>query len=126
MIYFCICGFPQRIHTDQSANFGSRLMKELLEMAGNHKLHATPYHPMGNGIAERFNRTLGNMLRVLPPTAKARWQQMLKTLTFCYNCTVHETTGFVPFLLMFGRVPHLPIDIMFRHVHQDDKVLFPV
>lgn len=121
--FFCIYGFPQRIHTDQGANFGSRLMKELLEMAGVHKSHTTPYHPMGNGIAERFNRTLGNMLRVLPPTAKARWPQMLQTLTFCYNCTVHETTGFAPFFLMFGRVPRLPIDIMFQHVRQDDKVV---
>lgn len=33
-------------------------MKELLEMAGVQKSHTTPYHPMGNGIAERFNRTL--------------------------------------------------------------------
>lgn len=61
--FFCIYGFPQRIHTNQGANFGSRLMKELLEMAGVQKSHTTPYHPMGYGIAERFNRTLGNMLR---------------------------------------------------------------
>lgn len=31
--FFCIYGFPQGIHTDQGANFGSTLMKELLEMA---------------------------------------------------------------------------------------------
>ena len=63
------------------------------------------------------------MLRTLPPTAKARWPQVLRTLTFCYNCTVHETTGFAPFYLMYGRVPRLPIDVMFQHVVQDDKVI---
>ena len=87
------------------------------------KSHTTPYHPMGNGVTERFNRTLGNMLRTLPPTAKARWPQVLQTLTFCYNCTIHETTGFAPFYLMYGRVPCLPIDIMFQHVVKDDKVI---
>ena len=121
--FFCVYGFPKRIHSDQGANFKSRLLKELLEMAGVKKSHTTPDHPMGNGVTERFNRTLGNMLRTLPPTAKARWPQVLRTLTFCYNCTIHETTGFAPFYLMYGRVPRLPIDIMFQHVLQDDKVI---
>ncbi|KAM4570948.1 uncharacterized protein V3H82_010668 [Fundulus diaphanus] len=76
---------------------------------------------MGNGSCERMNRTLGNMIRALPPKAKQRWPDMLKSLTFAYNCTIHETTGFAPFLLMFGRVPRLPIDIIFGSVidHHD-------
>lgn len=121
--FFCIYGFPQRIHSDQGANFESRLLKDLLEMAGVHKSHTTPYHPMGNGITERFNRTLGGMIRALPPIAKSRWPQMLQTLTFCYNATVHETTGFAPFHLMFGRTPRLPVDVMFHHVLKDTNVV---
>lgn len=50
--FFCIYGFPKRIHSDQGANFESRLIKELLEMAGVQKSHTTPYHPMGNGVVE--------------------------------------------------------------------------
>nr|XP_021332419.1 uncharacterized protein LOC110439844 [Danio rerio] len=92
-------------------------------MAGVKKSHTTPYHPMGNGITERFNRTLGNMIRALPPQSKAKWPQSLQMLTFCYNCTVHETTGFAPFYLMFGRVPRLPIDVMFQHVLRNDTVV---
>uniref|UniRef100_A0AAR2KZM2 Integrase catalytic domain-containing protein n=1 Tax=Pygocentrus nattereri TaxID=42514 RepID=A0AAR2KZM2_PYGNA len=121
--FFCVYGFPKRIHSDQGANFESRLIKDLLEMAGVHKSHTTPYHPMGNGITERFNRTLGSMIRALPAKCKSKWPQMLQTLTFCYNCTVHETTGFAPFFLMFGRVPRLPIDVMFQHVLENDRVV---
>ncbi|XP_029624125.1 uncharacterized protein LOC115203513 [Salmo trutta] len=79
----------------------------------------TPYHPMGNGQAERLNRTLGGMIRALPARSKAKWPQMLNTLTFSYNCTVHETTGFPPFFLMFGRTPRLPVDVMFESVLLD-------
>ncbi|KAJ8333555.1 hypothetical protein SKAU_G00415630 [Synaphobranchus kaupii] len=92
-------------------------------MAGVHKSHTTPYHPMGNGITERFNRTLGGMIRALPPKSKSKWPQMLQMLTFCYNSTVHETTGFAPFYLMFGRVPRLPVDIMFHHVLENPNVV---
>lgn len=121
--FFLIYGFPRRIHSDQGANFESKLIRELLEMAGVQKSHTTPYHPMGNGVAERFNRTLGDMIRSLPPPSKAKWPQMLKQLTFCYNCTEHETTGFAPFYLVFGRIPRLPVDVMFQHALTNDAVV---
>ncbi|KAL1264205.1 hypothetical protein QQF64_004560 [Cirrhinus molitorella] len=120
--YFCIYGFPQRIHSDQGASFESELFTELLELAGIDKSRTTPYHPMGIGGTERFNRTLGNMLRSLPPRPKQKWPQLVQTMTFVYNCTAHETTGFAPFCLMFGRVPRLPVDLMFQSVLQDKSV----
>lgn len=121
--FFLIYGFPRRIHSDQGANFESKLIKELLEIAGVQKSHTTPYHPMGNGVTERFNRTLGRMIRTLPPQPKAKWPQMLQQLTFCYNCTEHETTGFAPFYLVFGRIPRLPVDVMFQHAVTNDAVV---
>lgn len=47
---------------------------------------------------------------------------MIQSLTFAYNCTLHETTGFAPFYLMFGRIPRLPVDLVFRNVLHDDTV----
>ncbi|KAK0148851.1 Transposon Tf2-6 polyprotein [Merluccius polli] len=120
--FFCVYGFPQRLHSDQGANFESELIAELLKLSGVEKSHTSPYHPMGNGGTERFNRTLGNMLRSLPPRSKQRWPQMIQSMTFVYNCTVHETTGFAPFYLMFGRVPRLPVDLMFKNVFRDVTV----
>ncbi|KAL3969330.1 hypothetical protein ACER0C_027127 [Sarotherodon galilaeus] len=120
--YFCVFGFPERIHSDQGANFESQLISELLRVSGVKKTHTTPYHPMGNGSVERFNRTLGGMIRALPPDSKVDWPRRLQTLTFMYNCTAHETTGCAPFYLMFGRTPRLPVDILFRSVLSDSAV----
>ena len=117
--YFCVYGFPQRIHSDQGGNFESALIAELLSVAGVAKLHTTPYHPMVNGSCERFNRTLGNIIRALPPKAKHKLPLARKSLTFADNCTTHETTGFAPFLLMFGRTPRLPVDVIFATVLHD-------
>ncbi|RXN02885.1 Retrovirus-related Pol polyprotein from transposon 412 [Labeo rohita] len=55
---FYVYGFPKHIHSDQGASFESELIAELLELAGIDKSRTTPYHPMGNGGTERFNRTL--------------------------------------------------------------------
>ena len=78
---------------------------------------------MVNGHAERFNHMLGTMIRALPPRAEQKWPQMLQTLTFVYNCTAHESTGYAPFYLMFGRIPRLPGDMMFHNVERDKKCI---
>lgn len=91
-------------------------------LSGVSKSHASPYHPKDNGATKRFNRTLGNILRALPLRSTQKWPQMIQSLTFASNCTVHETTGFAPFYLMFGRVPRLPVDLLFKSVLQDDIV----
>lgn len=62
------------------------------------------------------------MIRALSPKAKADWLRRLQTLTFMYNCTAHETTGYSPFYLMFSRIPRLPVDVLFHTVLNDSDV----
>lgn len=51
------------------------------------------------------------MLGTLDQDNKSRWPKYLLPLVYAYNCTKHSTTGFSPFLLVFGRELHLPIDV---------------
>ena len=61
-------------------------------------------------MVERFNRTLLNMLGTLQDNKKADWQSHLSIPTHAYNAVNHDSTGFSPFYLMFGRHPRLAID----------------
>jgi transposase InsO family protein len=98
-------GIHQWIHSDQGANFESKVAKELCALTGMKKSRTTSYHPMENGMCERFNRTLLGMLG---------------TMVHADNCTRHESTGVSPYFLMFGRHPRLPIDLAFG-INKDSK-----
>ena len=110
--YFVHYGLPKRLHSDQGANFESKLIKELCNIANISKSHTSIYHPMGNGLCERFNRTLLNMLGTLENTQKSNWKSHVAPLVHAYNCSRNDSTGYAPFQLMFGRVPRLPIDLV--------------
>ena len=105
-------GIPHSILHDQGKEFENRLFDELQKIFGIKKCRTTPYHPQCNGMVERLNSTLIQMLRPLSEKVKAKWTDSLNKLIYAYNCTRHSVTSFSPYYLLFGRNPRLPIDVM--------------
>ena len=113
MLFFGNFGVAKRLHADQGPNFESEVVKHLCKLLGVQKSRTTPYHAMGNGSCERMNHSVINMLGTLPQTQKNRWHRYIDALLMAYNATPHESTGFSPYFLMFGRRPKLAIDSVF-------------
>jgi hypothetical protein len=53
------------------------------------------------------------MLGTLEPLLKPRCHEHVDAMTHAYNCTQHDSTGYTPYYLMFGRHPRLPVDLVF-------------
>ncbi|XP_074653610.1 uncharacterized protein LOC141907767 [Tubulanus polymorphus] len=45
--------------------------------------------------------------------SEIKWKDHLKTVVWQYNCTPHESTGYAPYTLLFGREPIIPVDQVF-------------
>ena len=110
--FICRFGVPDSIHTDQGKNFESKLIQEICHLLGVTKTRTTPYHPQSDGLVERFNRTLLEMLSTTVAD-EHDWDLSLPTLLLAYRTSVQETTGTTPFQLMFGRNPRLPEDVLY-------------
>ena len=104
-------GVPSRILSDQGSNLVGKILTELCAIMGIQKLRTSPYHPACNGAVERFNQTLGGLLRRYAQDNQERWDDFLPGILFSYHNTVHRTTNFTPFFLAHGRHPRTPVDL---------------
>ena len=69
-------------------------------------------HPQSDGLVERFNCTLLDMLAAAVSDRPFEWELHLRRLCHAYNTSIRPTTGFSPFFLMFSRQTRMPADIM--------------
>ncbi|UYV65945.1 hypothetical protein LAZ67_3005963, partial [Cordylochernes scorpioides] len=103
-------GAPKFLISDRGSQFTSNLMKEVMKMCKVKHCFTTSYHPQTNGLTERLNRTLINMISMYVNTDQKNWDEILPFITHAYNTTIQETTGYSPFFLLFGREPMSLLD----------------
>ena len=68
--------------------------------------------PIDQWQTKRMNHKILAMLKTLPEHYKTQWKNNVTKLVHAYNCTKYSSTGYSPYYLMFGCVPHLPIDLI--------------
>ena len=110
--WICRYGVMQRLHTDQGRNFESAVFKEIIDILGIKKTRTTPYHPQSDGLVERMNRTLKDILSKLVNERQDDWDRCLPQALLAYRSTVQTSTRFSPHFLMFGRETRIPVDLM--------------
>ena len=106
----CRFGAPKYLVSDRGANFLSNLCNKIYELLKINKVTTTSYHPQSNGIVERFNGVLVEMLSMF--SSESDWDAyipyLLSAYRSCYNSTLQET----PYYMVFGRQMVLPVDAM--------------
>ena len=109
-------GNPLYLLSDQGSNVDGESVREFCESLGIEKRRSSPYHSQGNGFAERNIRSVREILRsalLSRNMAETKWRKLLPSLVFALNCSVSKATQSVPYTVVFGRSPTLPVDILF-------------
>lgn len=110
---FCRFMIPEQLHSDQGRQFELELVQEASQILQIHKTCTTPYYPQSDGLVERFNRMLLNMLATTVRDHMGGWENHLRKLCMAYNTSIHPSMGFTPFQLMFGHQARLPMDVVY-------------
>ena len=105
-------GLSRQILTDQGRQFESMLFKEICVLMDIDKKRNTSFHPQTNGIQERFNRTIEDMLSKFVSANQRDWDEYLPLLLLAYRSSVHESTKQTPYMMFFGRHALLPVDLL--------------
>lgn len=109
---FSRVGVPAEILTDRGTQFTSGVMAEVSRLLSMKQLVTTPYHPQCNGLVERFNGTLKEMLKKMCSEKPKTWDRYLSAVLFAYREAPQESLGFSPFELLYGRTVRGPVTIL--------------
>ncbi|GBN73697.1 Transposon Tf2-9 polyprotein [Araneus ventricosus] len=113
-------GSPKEMISDRGRTFLSNLVKTINELCQTSHLLTTAYHPQTNGLTERFNKTLADMLSMYTDVEQKNWDTVLPFVTFAYNSAKQNSTGFSPFFLIYGRNITTPLDVILPHNNDQD------
>ena len=100
---FSMFSYPTILQTDNGSEFNNASFKQWNITNNILWRSSRAYKPTTQGAVERLNRTLKSAIYqdwVLTQTMTPR---QFRDVVNCYNRTVHSTTGYTPYELMFGR-----------------------
>ena len=114
-------GTPYFILSNQGSNISGELISSLCNTFGIEKRRSSAYHSQGNGFAERSIRSIIDMLRAALLQRRAsqtKWTSILSELVFALSASFSKATNCVPYNVVFGRYPRIPMDALFTHSPQ--------
>jgi hypothetical protein len=123
--WVCKYGFPRTIVCDNGPGFASKVMKAAMKLLGIKTHYVLPYHPQSNGVCERLNATIINMLSSYTRDKQNMWSGFLPYIVFAYNTSVHSSTGFTPYRLLHGREAVIGSEALLRTRDEHEHVDYP-
>ena len=105
-LYISQFGPTEEILSDCGTEFLNETVSALLNVAGIERRVTSPYMPRVDGLCERANQTVANVLKKHAEADNHHWDDWLPFVEYSYNTRINSTTKFSPFEIVFGREPN--------------------
>ena len=107
---------PRLIISDRGTEFNNSLVAHITSKLKVAHIRTSAFHPQSNGRAERFHRYMVESLAklMLKDPDQSSWDKYVPSLLLAYRTSVHSSSRFTPFFLVYGRDPVLPLDTLLR------------
>jgi hypothetical protein len=102
--------------SDQGREFDCLLLREICDYWGISKTRSSPFYPQSNGLVERSNRSIKQILR--QASEEDAWDKKLPKIRMTLNCTEHSGTSVTPFRVFYSRSEEatLPLDMLIGNI----------
>jgi transposase InsO family protein len=100
---FADIGPPKIIQSDNGSEFSNALLKNVLSILQVEHRLTTPYHPRGNGVAERSVRSVKDLLPKVLDGKVLDWDLYLPKVQLQLNTRVAGLHSSAPYSLFYGR-----------------------
>lgn len=101
--FFAHHNVPQKIVADEGREFKNNAVEEFCKLNKVELHYTTVNNPNSNSPVERLHSTLVEKLRILNiKNPKDLPSNLMITATLIYNQSIHSSTGFSPFHLLYG------------------------
>lgn len=119
--FISVHGVPLQIHADRGSNFEAKVFQEMCQLLGIDKTRTTIRRPQSDGMVERANRTIQNMIASYISSKQNDWDEHIPLLLLAYRSSIHETLGVSPARMVFGRDLTLPVDLAMGRPVREEK-----
>ncbi|KAK3889412.1 hypothetical protein Pcinc_006591 [Petrolisthes cinctipes] len=109
---FCTYTIPRVLLSDNGTEFRNSVLEEICKLYNIKQVFTVAYHPQSNGMVERVNRKILEVLRHLAGSIQAGWEDWLCQVTACINSSIHSSLGKTPHYIIYGEDKVLPYDIL--------------
>lgn len=114
-------GVPKRIISDRDPRMTSTFWKQVVEAIGAKCHFSTSFHPETDGLTERTNRTIEEIVRHFISPSMDNWVDLLPCVEFALNDHAHEVTKMTPFFMCYGYHPTKPVDLA-MNIDKEGKI----
>ncbi len=106
-------GIPIRMHSDNAPEFRGHVITQLKKMLSIKDTFTMSYRPQSNGLCERMNQTIENIIKCTVRDDRATWDKSLDLVMMAYRATPQTSTGFTPNMLVTGKETNMLVDLIY-------------